>query len=105
MFIKTLAESYQIVKIEQINNQKLKNQYKGKQIGNIKLLWHGTKTKENKDNIIQNGFDISKANKGLHGWGLYFAKNSSYSVNYSSPEGETGLMGFFLAEVALGNVH
>ena len=68
-------------------------------------MFHGTKTRENKDNIIQNGFDISKARQGIHGWGLYFADNSRLSDMYSNPEGNNGEKGFFLAEVATGHAY
>lgn len=86
-FRHTLGAPNQIVKIEEIYNPKLLSKFKGKEIGNVQLLFHGTKMKANKDKIIKNGFDITKANKGLHGWGLYFADDAVYSDNYTCPEG------------------
>lgn len=49
--------------------------------------WHGTSI-EAIENILENGFDISKSKYGSLGYGIYFAQNAEYSLGYSrSKEG------------------
>lgn len=47
-------------------------------MGNSDFFFHGCRTVQNKISIIQKGFDVKYASQGLHGWGLYFAKNAEY---------------------------
>ncbi len=49
----------------------------------------------------EEGFDIKFANEGYWGRGIYFARNASYSDNYSHPH-SNGQRGIFLANVILG---
>jgi hypothetical protein len=68
------------------------------------LLWHGTRDTDPK--IIYEGqeaFDAKYSREGMWGIGLYFAVNSSYSLNWSHKP-SNGLKGMFLAEVNLGDV-
>jgi len=49
----------------------------------------------------EEGFDIKFANEGCWGRGIYFARNASYSHNYSHLH-SNGQRGIFLANVILG---
>lgn len=67
-----------------------------------KMLYHGTN--ESVANIIiHNGFDPTKNRRALYGRGSYFAKNASYSRDYSPPA--TDEVSFMLiCSVLVGNV-
>jgi poly [ADP-ribose] polymerase len=83
---------------------------KGKKIGNIMELWHGTRV-ENVLSILKGGLIIPKSNAGhctgrLFGDGVYFSDQSTKSLNYSQGywgHGSTDNNCFmFLANVAMG---
>ena len=65
-------------------------------------LFHGTK-EEIIPLIADNGFDPTKNIRGAYGYGVYFAKNASYSSGYmtANKNGEPSFM--FLADVLVGN--
>ena len=78
-------------------NQKLKKEPK------ILHLWHGTR--QNDPKLIYDGevgFDMTYSAAGMWGRALYFAKNASYSKDYSfvHPDNQRTM---FLAEVLLGD--
>lgn len=86
---------------------------KGRQIGNIKELWHGTRVC-NVLSILKCGFVIPPANAShctgrLFGNGIYFAIQSSKSLNYSygywDKKGKDDNCFMFLADVALGDYY
>lgn len=86
----------------------------GKKVGNIKQLWHGTRT-FNVLSILKSGLVVPKSAPGstfaitgrMFGDGLYFSDQSTKSLNYSqgfwdrtSPRDNKCFM--FLADVAMG---
>ncbi|KAH0534861.1 hypothetical protein KQX54_009404 [Cotesia glomerata] len=72
-----------------------------KDLGNKKLLWHGTNM-ANIPPILYEGFRTSKANsRGMFGAGIYFANAVSKSVGYCRTSKEAVLL---LCEVALGEI-
>ncbi|CAD6209738.1 GSCOCG00010823001-RA-CDS [Cotesia congregata] len=79
-------------------------------IGNKKLLWHGTKT-NNVISILQNGLQLNPDIPSVHsalmfGRGIYFTNSVSKAANYcgtcGSTRNEYGVL--FLCEVALGKM-
>lgn len=85
---------------------------KSKDIGNIQMLWHGTRA-FNVLSIFKNGLIIPKSGGSYHvtgrmfGDGLYFSDQSSKSLNYSYGYWDSGARDsncfMFLADVAMGN--
>ncbi|XP_057307307.1 uncharacterized protein LOC130645355 [Hydractinia symbiolongicarpus] len=109
-FISTLTASHRhglpnIKKITRIENHEIWTHYAlmKKHISNELLLWHGS-TKESLDSICQQGFNRSYA--GMHatafGEGTYFARDSSYSMGYSSRQTD-GTRHMILAKVLVGS--
>ena len=85
---------------------------KGRKVGNIMELWHGTRV-ENVLSILKGGLIVPKSNAGhvtgrLFGDGIYFSDQSTKSLNYSQGywgHGSTDNNCFmFLADVAMGKV-
>lgn len=83
---------------------------KGKSLGNIMELWHGTRV-ENVLSILKCGLVIPKSNSGhvtgrLFGDGLYFSDQSTKSLNYAQGYWGHGSADnncfMFLADVAMG---
>ncbi|XP_044588026.1 poly [ADP-ribose] polymerase 1-like [Cotesia glomerata] len=79
-------------------------------IGNKKLLWHGTKT-NNVISILHNGLQLNPDIPSVHstlmfGRGIYFTNSVSKAANYcgtcSSTRNKYGVL--FLCEVALGKM-
>ncbi len=85
---------------------------RGRQIGNIQELWHGTKA-SNLLSILKSGFVIPPGNAAhctgrMFGNGCYFSDQSTKSLNYaygywSGTREETCYM--FLANVAMGKAY
>jgi len=77
-----------------------------KDLGNRKLLWHGTNVAVVAA-ILSGGLRIMPHAGGRVGRGLYFASENVKSASYvrcaDTPEGKIGIM--FLNEVALGTEH
>lgn len=92
-----------------IDNMEKSFNEKGKQIGNIKELWHGTKT-SNLLSILKSGLIIPpKSNPNvtgrMFGDGLYFSDQSTKALNYSYGywDGKRDNNCFmFIADVAMG---
>ena len=55
-------------------------------------------------NIIRSGFDVSYAQPGRYGKGLYFSATSSKSIDYTSPSATNGMRYMFIASVTCGKV-
>lgn len=86
---------------------------KGKSLDNHRELWHGTRT-PNLLSILKGGLKISPPNSvskagALFGRGLYFAIDSTKSLNYSygywTGGGSDSNCFMFLADVALGKYY
>ena len=86
-------ETLPIIKIERVQNKVLWNRYMqsynrlhGKNAGKVNeiSLFHGTRDKP-ADTICRSeeGFDMRFSREGMWGQANYFAKNASYSHNYS----------------------
>ena len=52
-------------------------------------LWHGTGS-DNIDSICRQNFDSRLYSTHAHGKGSYFARDASYSLNYSSQDAING---------------
>lgn len=96
-----------------IDHMALAYETKGKKLGNIMELWHGTRV-ENVLSILKGGLVIPKSNSSyctgrLFGDGLYFSDQSTKSLNYAQGywgHGSTDNNCFmFLADVAMGNAY
>lgn len=102
----------QIVSIDRIQNPTLYTQYVGKkrqmELINVggrpveQQLWHGTRTRQAVDNIIQKGFDRNYNSGSAHGVGVYFAPAVQTSLGYCSPDPNTGENYILLADVLTG---
>ena len=80
---------------------------KGRPLGGIKILWHGSSA-ANLISIMKSGLVIQPENcysfsGRMWGTGLYFATNSSKSLQYSRGSGDLRYM--FLADVAMGKAY
>jgi hypothetical protein len=64
-------------------------------------LFHGTK-EEIIPLIAYNGFDPTKNVRGAYGYGVYFAKNASYSSGYMTAKASNQPTYMFLADVLIG---
>ena len=71
-----------------------------KQLGNRRLLWHGTNIAVVAA-ILKTGLRIMPHAGGRVGRGLYFASENGKSAGYVQCDGKTGFM--FLVEAAMGN--
>lgn len=105
-------------KVSNVYKVKLENQQKpfeetSKKIGNVELLWHGTRIC-NTLSIMSKGLLLPKLSPGqkagaMFGDGLYFANQSSKSLQYcdglfwASGTQKQDKIYMFLASVALGN--
>ena len=84
----------------------------GKKVGNVKELWHGTRT-ANLLSILKAGFQIPAANAShvngrMFGNGVYFSDQSTKSLNYAygwwqGKVEDTCYM--FLCDVAMGKTY
>lgn len=83
---------------------------KGKKVGNIKQLWHGTKA-SNLLSILKVGLIIPPSSSGhctgrMFGDGLYFSDQSTKAIRYATGGwgggGNTSRTFMFLADVAMG---
>lgn len=84
-----VLETYQnacITWIEQVENKELLERYNAYKNTfsepNEKRLFHGT-SKENINNILENGFDPSRNRACAYGLGTYFSTRAVYSKDYS----------------------
>ena len=83
----------------------------GERVGNVKLLWHGTRM-FNVLSILKRGFVLPsqlstvQTTGAMYGPGLYFSANSTKSLNYSYGYWDGGRRDsncyMFLADVAMG---
>lgn len=83
----------------------------GKKVGNVKLLWHGTRM-FNVLSIMKRGFVLPnqlstvQTTGAMYGAGLYFSANSTKSLNYSygywDGGGRDSNCYMFLVDVAMG---
>ena len=79
-----------------------------KKIGNIQLLWHGSRM-TNFCSIIKNGLILNPESLGvfvsgkMFGQGIYLASSFSKSFNYCASETSNGYACLLLCEVALGS--
>ncbi|KAH0534859.1 hypothetical protein KQX54_009389 [Cotesia glomerata] len=98
------SKRYELIKIYE-DRKKFNNN-----IGNKKLLWHGTKT-NNVISILHNGLQLNPDIPSVHstlmfGRGIYFTNSVSKAANYcgtcSSTRNKYGVL--FLCEVALGKM-
>ncbi|KAK6178592.1 hypothetical protein SNE40_013346 [Patella caerulea] len=107
------ASGQNVKKIERIENRSLYEQYVSKKrqmelelpstTVEKDILWHGTD--ENSIFSINNyGFNRSYCGKNatVHGQGVYFAVNSSYSVNYAR-KNTSGLRQMYQCKVLVGD--
>lgn len=102
---------YKVDKVYSVAVNKMKEAYekKGKSLGNVRELWHGTKV-SNVLSILAKGFFIPPSNASyctgrMFGNGIYFSDQSTKSLNYSqgywSGTREKICM-MFLLDVAMG---
>ncbi|XP_022804134.1 poly [ADP-ribose] polymerase 14-like [Stylophora pistillata] len=110
-FLQTMRGKAVITNIERIQNPSMHNSYmvrkqtmyaKNGTIDNELELFHGTKVECIKAINVQ-GFDRSLcgANGNAFGDGVYFAKDASYSITYSTPDAN-GNRFMYLAGVLVG---
>lgn len=85
---------------------------KGKPLGNVKELWHGTRD-GNILSILKGGLVIPKSNEGhctgrMFGDGIYFSDQSTKALNYAAGYWSGSRVNkcyMFLADVAMGKEH
>jgi len=96
-----------------INHMDVAFQAKGKPIGNIMELWHGTKC-SNLLSILKHGMIIPPSSASyccgrMFGDGLYFSdqstKSLNYATNYWGSGGRTDRTFMFLVDVAMGKFY
>ena len=93
--------------IDMLNGDEEKYQEKLKELGNEKIVYHGTLLRYI-NNIVKNGFDVSMAGShmpGHIGKGLYFSDLMGQSIYYQLKEEYTGDETYFqliICKVALG---
>lgn len=95
----------------EIAQQKSAFEADGRKVGNIKLLWHGTRM-FNVLSILKRGFVLPsqlstvQTTGAMYGPGLYFSANSTKSLNYSYGYWDGGRRDsncyMFLVDVAMG---
>ncbi|KAJ8007573.1 hypothetical protein DPEC_G00095440 [Dallia pectoralis] len=112
-FQSTTAAQFSVLKIERVQNIFLWQAYavclqrfrakNGPDGVGEKTLYHGTKA-ETCDAIERSGFDRSYATTTVHGVGMYFALDASYSANprYTPPD-QVGLRRMYVARVLTGH--
>lgn len=100
--------SYYKVEIEEAYelNRKVEEKTFKKDLGNVKLLWHGSRI-TNFVGIISQGLRIAPPSAPSTGYnfgkGVYFADMASKSLGYCHPVNKTAVI--MLCEVALGNMN
>lgn len=76
--------NYRVIRIERIINPTLRDQFNNHCTnGTYQWLFHGSDN-DNYISIVKGGFDIKRSKNGSLGYGVYFAKNASYSNNYTN---------------------
>ena len=105
-------ENYEIIKIEGVQNQMLYDKYWNERQSMIKLigenklnecsLFHGTGSENVMKLIETEGFrkEFNKTSK--YGKGTYFARDASYSLNYSAKNSLNGVYTMFACKVICG---
>ena len=112
MISKRIRASYPnacILYIDEVINDEIQDGYNKQKEEIIKRngsvselqLFHGTK-EENIPLISQNGFDPTKNVRGVYGYGVYFAKDASYSSGYMTAKASNQPTYMFLADVLIG---
>lgn len=95
----------QIEEAYELNRQSEQSNFK-KNLGNVKLLWHGSRI-TNYVGIISQGLRIAPPSAPKTGYnfgkGVYFADMASKSLGYCHPVNKTAVI--MLCEVALGNMN
>jgi len=76
-FMYTLCSGACILGLTRIQNQRTYSRYRGD--GDQTVMFHGCRSKQNEENIINNGFQVSKCTSGGRGFGTWFAYGASYS--------------------------
>merc|ERR1712022_11779 len=119
-FRATLPPSVRVLEVQRVQNVSMWQSYavkrstvlareqKGKQQshgqGRFERVWlfHGT-DEETVPKIVQQGFNRSFCGKNatMYGKGVYFARDASYSSNYTSPDAQ-GVHFMFLCRVVVG---
>ncbi|CAF0740012.1 unnamed protein product [Adineta steineri] len=107
-FYKTLS-SYQIIKIERIQNRRWYRQYEAhkddfiERYGNSTEQWllHGCRQSDSAEAIILDCFNRSHAINCVVGQGIYFATQASISDGYTQPDAHK-LRHMFTARVLVG---
>jgi poly [ADP-ribose] polymerase len=112
----SMHRSYNL-KIKKVHTVSIKHMFdryekKGKKIGGVMELWHGTQT-ANVLSILKGGLIIPKSSSGhvtgrMFGDGVYFSDQSTKSLNYSQGywSGSSDNNPFmFLSDVAMGKYH
>ncbi|CAF4055298.1 unnamed protein product [Adineta steineri] len=107
-FYKTLS-SYQIIKIERIQNRRWYRQYEAhkddfiERYGNSTEQWlfHGCRQSDSAEAIILDCFNRSHAINCVVGQGIYFATQASISDGYTQPDAYK-LRHMFMARVLVG---
>lgn len=101
------------VRIYEVKNPNMEAAFNsdGKKIGNVKLLWHGTRM-FNVLSILKRGFVLPnqlstvQTTGAMYGPGLYYSANSTKSLNYSygywDGGGRDNNCYMFLVDVAMG---
>lgn len=109
-----IYESYKdacILYIDEVVNPELEEKFRARHRaildhrGDVteKQYFHGTK-ESFVDQIAQNGFDPSYGKRAFYGYGVYFARNASYSRDFmfATEPGKPTYM--FLSDVLVGKV-
>lgn len=75
----------QVVRVEQINNPALHEQFLGtlRPDGEVRWLFHGSNN-DNYVSIAKGGFDMKRSKDGSLGYGVYFAEHASYSSGFTN---------------------
>jgi len=76
-FVKTLGGiGAKVESIHAIQNPKVQRRYRS---GGETVMFHGCRSQQNEDKILDNGFTVSACRSGGAGFGTWFAYNASYS--------------------------
>ena len=110
---KKTAKNKTIIKIESVQNQLLFDKYwsekrtLAKLIGHKKInerfLFHGTRQDKTMSFVMQEGFRKEFNNTAAYGKGTYFARDASYSINYSPKDIIDGYKYILLCKVIIGD--
>jgi len=108
------SSGLRVKKVYSVNIKNMKNRFekKGKKVGNIMELWHGSRT-ANLLSILKGGLVIPKGNEShvtgaMFSTGCYFSDQSTKSLNYSQGYwgGSTDNNPYmFLVDVAMGKYY